>query len=47
MHTRDEQCTVDTESGCCTECGAEHGDPCPDCGGSAYHNPTCPRSDPS
>lgn len=41
MHTKDEDCTVDPETGCCSVCGVLHGDPCPCCGGSGFHKDGC------
>jgi len=41
-HETDADCTPhldDTDT--CTKCGAQHGDPCPDCSGRGYHTPTC------
>lgn len=45
-HVRDEDCKgfVDA-SGCCSICGAGHGDPCEECSGSAYHRDGCTQSD--
>jgi hypothetical protein len=40
-HTKDSDCTIDTETLCCNVCGVEHGDVCPDCGGRGFHKPTC------
>lgn len=39
-HERDHHCTVG-DDGCCTACGAHHGDPCLECGARAYHVPGC------
>lgn len=39
-HTTDADCTLDRFDGC-TECGAYHGDPCPQCGGRGYHAASC------
>lgn len=41
-HTRDTDCTVDPRTRVCTDCGAEHADPCDFCEGRAYHLPDCP-----
>jgi len=41
-HSKDSDCTVDPETGCCTVCGVEHGEPCPECGMRAYHSKDCP-----
>lgn len=41
FHTIEFQCTVDPETDCCTECGVHHGTPCEECGGKAFHTPTC------
>lgn len=41
-HIRDADCAALDDANCCTECGAEHGDACPDCGGRAYHAGNCP-----
>ena len=27
----------------CSVCGVSHGDPCPDCGGRAFHDDDCPE----
>lgn len=40
-HTRDEDCTVDRETACCTVCGVDHSDECPDCGGRGFHRHRC------
>lgn len=42
-HTRDADCTIDPETLCCTGCGVDHGAPCADCGGGAFHLDACPR----
>ncbi|HAX81607.1 MAG TPA: hypothetical protein DCY40_03430 [Actinobacteria bacterium] len=42
VHTRDDQCDVDPETDTCRGCGVGHGDPCPDCGGEAFHVEGCP-----
>lgn len=39
-HCSDFMCRVGPD-GCCVECHAYHGDPCPDCGGRAYHSTDC------
>lgn len=39
-HEKDGDCTLDANAEC-IDCGAWHGDPCPLCGGSAYHKPAC------
>jgi hypothetical protein len=44
-HRKDEDCTVDPQTGTCIACGVEHGDPCPECGGRAYHEDRCRESD--
>ena len=44
-HRRDEDCMIDPATSTCIRCGAEHGDPCPGCGGRAYHAATCRESD--
>ncbi len=44
-HERDEQCTVDPRTNACTECGADHSDPCPECAGRGYHKLGCSLSD--
>ena len=41
-HTKDEDCTVDPETQCCTVCGVGHGDPCEFCGGRGFHMDNCP-----
>ncbi len=39
-HTHDDQCIV--EHGICAHCGVGHGgDPCPGCGGTAFHREGC------
>ena len=38
-HTKDSDCTV--VDGLCIICHVGHDDPCPDCGGQAFHNPGC------
>ncbi len=41
-HAKDSDCTVDPETLCCTECGVGHGcEPCPFCGGVAFHVGDC------
>lgn len=39
-HARDADCTVGPDD-CCVACGAHHGDPCVDCGGSGFHAANC------
>lgn len=41
IHTRDSDCTIDPQTGCCTVCGVEHREPCPDCGHTAFHSAGC------
>lgn len=41
MHTKDSDCTVG-ETGACVICHVTHGDPCPECGGRAFHKDGCP-----
>lgn len=36
-HTTDADCTVDPDLQVCIECGADHSDPCPTCGGRGFH----------
>lgn len=43
-HEADEDCTIDPATGLCFVCGVEHGDPCPECGATAYHRPDCPET---
>ncbi len=38
-HTADKQCTV--LDGMCVVCGADHTEPCPECGRRAFHTATC------
>lgn len=40
FHDKDSDCSVG-EDGTCSVCGADHGEPCPDCHGRAFHNPGC------
>lgn len=40
-HSKDADCDVDRETGCCRGCGAEHGKPCERCGGRGYHVDGC------
>lgn len=40
-HTKDSDCTVDTKTNLCTGCGADHSEPCPECGRKAFHTATC------
>lgn len=40
-HSKDGDCTVDTQTGCCVECGVDHSDPCPECNGHGFHKPEC------
>lgn len=42
VHERDEDCTVDPKTDCCTACGVYHGDPCPECKGRGFHKAGCP-----
>jgi hypothetical protein len=43
MHTQDVDCTVNTETGLCSECGVDHsGDECPECCGRGFHRLHCP-----
>ncbi len=47
-HTRDSHCAqfINPATDTCGLCGAVHGDPCPRCGGRAYHERSCcKRSD--
>lgn len=39
-HTTDADCApfLDPTTLCCAACGAVHGDPCGECGGTGYHN---------
>ncbi|KAA6459606.1 hypothetical protein DYQ86_15925 [Acidobacteria bacterium AB60] len=41
VHNSDGDCVVDPETNCCSECGVEHGDPCPECGKKAFHAESC------
>lgn len=43
-HSRDEDCTVDPETLCCTVCGVDHSAECLDCGKRGYHASTCPQT---
>ena len=36
LHIQDEDCVVRRDHTCCI-CGVYHGDPCPTCGGRAFH----------
>lgn len=40
----DSDCRLDP-TGCCMDCGAGSGDPCPECKQSIYHLPGCSLSD--
>ena len=40
-HTKDSDCTVDPETMLCSECGVDHSDSCPDCGGWGFHKDAC------
>lgn len=40
-HTHDTDCTVNPETNTCDACGVEHGEPCPECGGCAFHTSNC------
>ncbi len=40
-HVADTDCTPDPETGCCSECGVEHGEPCEVCGGCGFHKSWC------
>ena len=42
-HEKDQDCTVDPKTWCCTVCGVYHGDPCWVCGGRGFHKPGCPQ----
>lgn len=44
-HLKDEDCKGFVVDGCCSICGVGHGDPCEECGGSAYHRDGCAQSD--
>lgn len=39
-HSKDSDCTVG-DNGCCTVCGAHHGEPCACCGARAFHVDGC------
>ena len=41
LHQQDSDCTVDSETLLCIECGVDHSDSCLDCGGRGFHKPTC------
>lgn len=45
-HTRDEDCTLDSD-GLCIECGVSHVETCPDCGGHGFHRDGCPELAPA
>lgn len=40
-HTKDSDCTVDPNTGLCQICGVEQSEPCPACGCTSFHAPTC------
>jgi hypothetical protein len=40
-HVKDEDCTVDPETNCCSVCGTAHGGPCYHCRARAFHLPGC------
>lgn len=42
-HTKDSDCIVNPDTGCCSLCGVDHSAQCPDCQGRGFHNPNCPR----
>ena len=45
-HSQDSDCTVESETECCSGCGVYHGDPCPTCGGHAFHLDGCEENAP-
>jgi DNA sulfur modification protein DndC len=46
MHIQDTDCTVNTETGLCDECGVDHsGGECPECCGRGFHRSHCPLID--
>lgn len=40
-HTKDSDCTVDAETGCCTVCGVSHDGECRSCLGRGFHVENC------
>ncbi len=40
-HMRNEDCTVDPGTYCCSICDVSHGDPCAECGGRGFHRDSC------
>lgn len=44
-HSKDADCTVDPSTHECHFCHVIHGEPCPECGGRAYHNAGCSYMD--
>ena len=45
-HTRDEDCTLDSDE-FCVECGVSHAETCTDCGGRGFHRDGCPELAPA
>jgi hypothetical protein len=43
VHDKDSDCVLDALGYHCVECGVPHGDPCPECGGKAFHTERCPE----
>lgn len=42
VHTKDSDCKIINEFLTCTVCGVYHGEQCPLCRGTGYHNYKCP-----
>ncbi len=40
-HAKQEDCTVDPNTECCSTCGVDHSRECPDCHKRGYHSDTC------
>jgi len=45
-HSHDVDCTVGAD-GSCLYCGVAHGDPCEECHGRGFHNPSCGYYEPT
>lgn len=42
-HARDEHCSINGDTDCCTVCGVDHSQPCRDCGGGGFHSCDCAK----